>query len=129
MPIIQKPKIRIQNIHTDEIFPIYNGDGDAMVVTKQEAADVIQELIESSHHKTLKNAMGNLAKEFEGTLNTHFELYVKDRLDQLNTDIDAYLSTRLDSLCAKIFNQIIERRFNEEVERRVTKRLNERSKF
>lgn len=113
----------LKKLTEDDILRIELENEDCLVVTKQETAKVIRDL--------LNQEVGNLndyqlvldaKKQIDENLNKLSETlktYTVNKLAKVEKDINAYIDFRIDTTAQKLTEALLSRKFNEEIDKRV----------
>lgn len=111
---------RLKSLSSDDILPLKDANGDYLVVTKQEVAYNIRELLRNEMNFFIDEEIDNRKREYKA---------ISDKkIKEIEKSIDAMISFKFDLLAEKICDALITRKFNEEVERRVNLLLEKKSK-
>lgn len=112
----QKPiPQRLKRLEATDYMQIKDGNGDILVVTKQETKAVIREMLEYEYELLSRRAI-------ERVQNRLTEL-VDSRVSQIEKDAEAFMNFKIDQMAEKICDMLITRKFKEEVEKKAEELL------
>ena len=107
----QKPiPQRLKKLEATDYIQIHDGNGDILVVTKQETRSVIREMLENEYELLSKRSLKKVEDDLAELVNQKFSIFEKDA--------EAFINHRIDQVTEKICDMLIMRKFKEEVEKR-----------
>lgn len=117
---------RLKRLESSDILPIKDANGDFLVVTKQETANVIRDFIYSeleNHIDDVNNKFKTISENIGNKEKKQLTIAVNDKFTEIEKSIDAYIQYKFDELAEKVCDLLITRKFNEEVQKKVEERL------
>lgn len=114
---------RLKKLTDDDILRIDLEDDNCLVVTKQETAKVIRDLLDAevgnlNDYQLVLDAKKEIDKQLEKLSDT-LKTYTVNKLAKVEKDINAYIDFRIDATAQKLAESLLSKKFNEEVDKRV----------
>lgn len=101
---------RLKRLDATDLLTVPTEDGDHLVVTKQEVANILKKFIESE--------VGNLPDEITKNHKEELIKHINQKMSMIEKELSAFIEYKFDTLAEKACDMLISRKFNEEVERR-----------
>ena len=105
---------RLKRLDATDLLTIPNENGDHLVVTKQEVANIIK--------KFIQNEIGNLPDEISKTHKDELIKHINQKISIIEKELSVFIDYKFDALAEKACEMLISRKFTEEVESRVQQR-------
>lgn len=112
----QKPiPQRLKRLEATDYLQVRDGNGDILVVTKQETKAVIKEMLEYEYELLSRRAI----QKVQDILTEQIE----NRISQFEKEADAFINHKIDEMAHKICDMLVMRKFKEEIEKRAQELL------
>ena len=114
---------RLKRLESSDVLSIKDSNGDFLVVTKQETANVIREFI--------RNEVINISDGFSENQKKEINKRIDENFRTIEKSVDSFIEHRFNLLAEKVCDMLITRKFTEEVAKKVDSLLNkkQRGKF
>lgn len=112
----QKPiPQRLKRLEATDYMQVRDGNGDILVVTKQETKAVIKEMLEYEYELLSRRAIQNVQNKLTELVDSKFS--------QIERDAEAFVNFKTDQMAEKICDMLVTRKFKEEVEKKAEELL------
>lgn len=113
----------LKKLEPSDIMRIELENDDCIVVTKQETAKVIRDLLQQevgnlNEHELVIHAKNEIESKLEN-LSEILKTHTLNKLAKVEKDINAYIDFKIDITAQKLAESLLSRKFNEEVDKRV----------